>query len=61
MQELQPKIKELNDTNRQMADSEGVDRQEFADIQGELRQLSNRWSALIQENNEQTKRLDMYG
>ncbi|CAB4006965.1 dystonin-like isoform X1, partial [Paramuricea clavata] len=56
MQELQGKIKELNVTNKEMAKAEGVDRQEFSDIQRELGQLSSRWSTLIQQNNEENKR-----
>ena len=56
MQGLQGKIKELNDTNKQMSKAEGVDRQEFSDIQSELKELRTRWSALIQRNNEENKR-----
>lgn len=56
MQELQVKIKELNETNKEMAKAEGVDRQEFSDIQKELGELSQRWSTLIKHNNEENKR-----
>ena len=56
MQELQDKIKELNDKNKEMSKADGVDRQEFADIQSELKDLRTRWSALIQRNNEENKR-----
>jgi hypothetical protein len=56
MQELQGKVKELNVTNKEMSKAEGVDRQEFSDIQRELGQLSRRWSTLIQQNNEENKR-----
>ena len=56
MQELQEKIKELNDKNKEMSKADGVDRQEFADIQSELKDLRTRWSALIQRNNEENKR-----
>ena len=56
MQDLQVKIKELNETNKEMAKAEGVDRQEFSDIQSELGELSRRWSTLIQHNNEENKR-----
>ena len=56
MHELQVRIKELNETNKEMSKAEGVDRQEFSDIQTELGQLSSRWSTLIQHNNEETKR-----
>ena len=56
MQELQVKIKELNETNKEMAKAEGVDRQEFSDIQTELGELSQRWSTLIKHNNEENKR-----
>ena len=56
MQELQPKIKELNETNKTMAKAEGVNRQELSDIQTELGELSQRWSTLIQQNNEENKR-----
>ncbi|XP_028414728.1 nuclear anchorage protein 1-like isoform X2 [Dendronephthya gigantea] len=56
MQELQVKIKELNETNREMSKAEGVDRQEFSEIQTELGQLGSRWSALIQHCNDENKR-----
>ena len=56
MQELQTKVKELNDTNRQMSKAEGVDRQEFSDIQSELGALSGRWSALIQHSKDESQR-----
>ncbi len=56
MRELQGKVKELNDTNKQMSKAEGVDRQEFSDIQSELGELSGRWSTLIQRNNAENKR-----
>ena len=56
MQELQGKIKELNDTNKQMAKAEGVDRKEFSDIQSELGELGNRWSTLIQHSKEEVQR-----
>ena len=58
MQELQPKIKELNETNKTMAKAEGVNRQEFSDIQTELGELGQRWSTLIQQNNEENKRYE---
>lgn len=58
MQELQVKIKELNETNREMAKAEGVDRREFSDIQSELGELSRRWSTLIQRNKEENKRCE---
>ena len=56
MQELQGKVKELNDTNKQMAKAEGVDRKEFSDIQSELGELGNRWSTLIQHSKEEVQR-----
>ena len=56
MQDLQVKIKELNETNKEMAKAEGVDRQEYSDIQSELGELSKKWSTLIQHNNEENKR-----
>jgi hypothetical protein len=56
MQELQGKIKELNDTNKQMAQAEGVDRKEFSEIQTELGELGGRWSALIQHSKEENQR-----
>jgi hypothetical protein len=58
MQELQGKIKELNDTNKQMAQAEGVDRKEFSDIQTELGELGGRWSALIQHSKEENQRYE---
>jgi chromosome segregation ATPase len=60
IQELQGKIKELNETNKKMFNAEGVDRQEFSDIQTELRQFRSRWSTLIQQNNKENKRYAMF-
>ena len=56
MQELQAKIKKLNETNKEMSKAEDIDRQEFSDIQKELGELSQRWSTLIQQYNEENKR-----
>ena len=60
IQELQEKIKELNETNKKMFNAEGVDRQEFSDIQTELRQFRSRWSTLIQQSSKENKRYAMF-
>lgn len=60
MLELQPKIEELVNMNEEMAAADGVDRQEFSMIQAELGQLSGRLSSLVQQNDEQKKRSDLY-
>ncbi|XP_046849637.1 utrophin-like isoform X2 [Xenia sp. Carnegie-2017] len=56
MQELQKKVKELNETNQEMSKSQGVDPNEFSEIQNELKELSGRWSVLVQQSNEEIKR-----
>lgn len=56
MQELQKKVKELNETNQEMSKSQGVDPKEFSEIQNELKELSGRWSVLVQQSNEEIKR-----
>ena len=56
MQELQKKVKELNETNQEMSKAQGVDPKELSEIQNEIKELSGRWSTLVEQSNEEIKR-----
>lgn len=56
MQGLQKKVKELNETNQEMSKAQGVDPNEFSEIQNDSRELNDRWSTLVKQSSEEFRR-----
>ena len=56
MEQLQPKITELNELMSQMKDAEGVDPEELSQLQSELKDFDSRLSTITEQITEEEKR-----
>ena len=56
MEQLQPKITELNELMAQMKDAEGVDPEELSELQSELKDFDSRTEAINDEITKEEKR-----
>ena len=56
MAQLQGKITELNEKNKEMAEAENVDPQEYKELQSELEDFNSRWSTVSEDVKEEEKR-----
>ena len=56
MEQLQPKITELNELMSEMKDADGVDPEELSELQSELQDFDSRLSTVTEEINEEEKR-----
>ena len=56
MEQLQPKITELNELMLQMKDAEGVDPEELSQLQSELKDFDSRLSTITEQITEEEKR-----
>ena len=54
--QLQPKIAELKEKNKEMAEAEGVDPQEYKELQSELEDFDSRWLTATEDVKEEEKR-----
>ena len=58
MAQLQSKVDQLNEKNKEMDGVEGVDIDEYKELQSELNDFSTRWSSVSEDIKEEEKRLD---
>ena len=56
MEQLQPKITELNELMAQMKDAEGVDPDELSELQSELKDFGSRTETINDEITKEEKR-----
>ena len=56
MEQLQPKITELNELMAQMKDGEGVDPEELSELQSELKDFDSRTETINDEITKEEKR-----
>ena len=56
VEQLQPKITELNELMSQMKDAEGVDPEELSQLQSELKDFDSRLSTITEQITEEEKR-----
>ena len=56
MEQLQPKITELNELMAQMKDAEGVDPEELSELQSELKDFDSRTETINDEITKEEKR-----
>ena len=56
MEQLQPKITELNELMAQMKDGEGVDPEELSELQSELKDFDSRTETMNDEITKEEKR-----
>ena len=59
MEQLQPKITELNELMSQMKDADGVDQDELSQLQTELKDFDSRFSTVTEQITEEEKRWDI--
>ena len=58
LEQLQPKITEMNELMSQMKGAEGVDPEELSQLQVELADFDSRLSTVTEQINDEEKRLD---
>lgn len=58
MEQLQPKITEINELMSQMKGAEGVDPEELSQLQAELADFGSRLSTVTEQIKDEEKRLD---
>ena len=56
MEQLQPKITEMNELMSQMKDAEGVDPEELSQLQSELKDFDSQLSTITEQITEEEKR-----
>ena len=56
MEQLQPKITELNELMSQVKDADGVDQDELSQLQTELKDFDSRFSTVTEQITEEEKR-----
>ena len=56
VEQLQPKITELNELMSQMKDAKGVDPEELSQLQSELKDFDSRLSTITEQITEEEKR-----
>jgi septal ring factor EnvC (AmiA/AmiB activator) len=56
MEQLQPKITELNELMSQMKDADGVDQDELSQLQSELKDFDSRLSTVTEQITAEEKR-----
>ena len=59
MAQLQSKVDQLNEKNKEMGGVEGVDVVEYKELQSELNDFNIRWSSVSEDFKEEEKRLEL--